>query len=85
MPQILQLAHLVEHHGVANVDVGRGRVQAQLDAQRHARGLGFRQFLQPVLLRNQLFAASQSHRQGFAGLVRDRKFCNKRLIHKGFF
>jgi hypothetical protein len=33
MAQVLQLAHLVEHHGVAQVDVGRRRVQAQLDAQ----------------------------------------------------
>src|SRR2546427_865085 len=40
--QVLQLAHLVEHHGVAQMDVGRRRVQAQLDAQRHAGGLGTR-------------------------------------------
>ena len=26
MPQILQLAHFVQHHGVAQMDVGRGRV-----------------------------------------------------------
>jgi hypothetical protein len=36
--QVLQLAHLVEHHRVAQVDVGRGRVQPQLDAQRLAGG-----------------------------------------------
>ncbi|MCY1538707.1 hypothetical protein D9M68_742600 [compost metagenome] len=33
MPQVLQLAHLVEHHRVADVNVGRRRVQPQLDAQ----------------------------------------------------
>ena len=51
VPQVLQLAHLVQHHGVADVDVGRGRVQAQLDAQRHAGGFGARQLVQPVGLR----------------------------------
>ena len=39
MPQVLQLAHFVEHHGVADVNVGRCRVQAQFDAQRLARRL----------------------------------------------
>ncbi len=38
MAQVLQLAHLVEHHGVAQVDVRRGRIQPQLDPQRHAGG-----------------------------------------------
>ena len=33
MAQILQLAQLVQHHGMAQVQVGGGRVQAQLDAQ----------------------------------------------------
>jgi murein DD-endopeptidase MepM/ murein hydrolase activator NlpD len=43
VPQVLQLAHLVEHHGVADVDVGRGGVQPELDAQRLAGGLGLGQ------------------------------------------
>ncbi len=34
VPQVLQLAHLVEQHGVAEVQVGRGRVETGLDAQR---------------------------------------------------
>jgi hypothetical protein len=38
MPQVLELAHLVEHDGVADVDVGRRRIQAELDAQRLAGG-----------------------------------------------
>jgi hypothetical protein len=36
VPQVLQLAHLVQHDRVADVDVGRGRVEAELDAQWHA-------------------------------------------------
>jgi hypothetical protein len=38
VPQVLQLAQLVQHHGVAEVDVGRRRVQPELDAQRLAGG-----------------------------------------------
>jgi hypothetical protein len=41
--QVLQLAHLVQHHRVADVDVGRRGVQPQLDAQRLAGGFGARQ------------------------------------------
>ena len=36
MAQILELAHLVQQHGVAEVQVGRGRIEAGLDAQRTA-------------------------------------------------
>jgi len=32
--KILELAHFVQHHRVADMDVRRGRVQAQLDSQR---------------------------------------------------
>jgi hypothetical protein len=38
MPQILELAHLVEQHGVANVQVRRGRIEAGLDSQRSTQG-----------------------------------------------
>ena len=34
--QVLELAHLVEQHGVAQMQVGRGRIEAGLDAQRPA-------------------------------------------------
>jgi len=37
VPQILQLAHLVEQHGMAKVQIRRGRVETRLDAQRAAR------------------------------------------------
>ena len=31
MAEVLELPHLVEHHRVAEVQVGRGRVEADLD------------------------------------------------------
>ena len=34
--KILQLAHLVQHHGVAEVDIRRGRIESELDPQRPA-------------------------------------------------
>jgi hypothetical protein len=34
MPQVLKLAHLIQQYGVTQVQVGRGRVEAGLDAQR---------------------------------------------------
>ncbi len=57
--EVLQLAHFVQHHGVADVDIGRGRVQPQLDAQRLAAGLRARQLLHPLVLRQQLLHAAQ--------------------------
>ena len=36
MAEILELPHLVEQHGVADVQIGRGRIEAGLDAQRTA-------------------------------------------------
>ena len=36
MPQILELAHFVEQHGVAKVQIGRSGVKASLDPQRPA-------------------------------------------------
>ena len=50
MPQILQLAQFVEHHGVAQMDVRSGRVQPQLDAQGRSGGLGAGQFFGPFAL-----------------------------------
>ena len=40
VPQVLQLAHFVEYHRVADVDVRRSRVQAQFDAQRGITSFG---------------------------------------------
>ena len=38
VPEVLELAQLLQHDGVAEVQVGRRRVQAELDAQRPALG-----------------------------------------------
>ena len=85
MAQILQLAHLVEHHGVADMDVRRRRVQAELDAQRHAGGLGARQFAQPVVLRNQFLAAAQRDGQRRAHRVGHRKIGLGGYSHVAFW
>ena len=36
VPEVLELAHLVDEHGVAEVQIGRGRIEARLDSQRLA-------------------------------------------------
>jgi hypothetical protein len=71
MPQVLQLAHLVEHHGVADVDVRSRGVEPQLDAQRRACGLGAGQLAQPVGLRDQLFASAAGDGHGLQHTVGD--------------
>ena len=38
MAEVLHLAHLVQHHRVAEMDVRRGGIEAELDAQRLAAG-----------------------------------------------
>ena len=70
MAQVLQLAHFVQHHGVANVDVGRGRVQAQFDAQRLARGFRTHQFFHPFVLGKQFFTTPTRHAQGVLNMRR---------------
>jgi len=82
--QILQLAHFVQHHGVADMDVRRRGVQAQLDAQRLAGRLGAREFLDPLIPGQQFFDTAQRNFQRLSYTIRDRDCCNSRLIHKGF-
>ena len=38
MAEVLELAHLAQRHGMAEVQVGGGGVDAELDVQRHALG-----------------------------------------------
>ena len=57
MAQLLELAHLVEQHRVAQVQIGRSRVEARLDAQRAAA----REPLGHLLLDQQLVAAALDH------------------------
>ena len=40
MPGVLELAQLVQDHGVTEVKVGRGGIDAELDAQRPALAFG---------------------------------------------
>jgi len=82
MPQVLQLAHLVQHHGVTQVDVGRRRVQPQLDAQRLAGGFGAGQLLQPVLLRQQFVASAQRNGHGGAHTLGDGGVCKFVVRHR---
>ena len=84
MAQILQLAHLVEHHGVTQVDVGGRGVQTQLDAQRHTRGLGLGQLLDPFIFGQQFIDPTKSDFQRLVHSVGHGETCNSRLIHKGF-
>ena len=43
MPGVLELAQLVETHGVPEMDVGRGGVDAELDPQRASLTIGARE------------------------------------------
>ena len=45
MAEVLQLAQLVQHHRVAEMDVGRGRIEAELAAQRLAARVRARELL----------------------------------------
>ena len=63
MPQILQLPHLVQHHGMAQMNIGRGGIQPQLDAQRLAGILRTDELLDPIILRQQFLATAQRHGQ----------------------
>jgi hypothetical protein len=60
VPEVLQLAHLVQHHRMAQVQVGRRRIQPQLDPQGDAGLLAARQLAQPFLFDQQFVTASQA-------------------------
>ena len=58
MPQILQLAHLVEHHRVPQVNVGSRGVQTQLDTQGLSCCMAARQFAGKLGFDEQFVAAA---------------------------
>ena len=62
MPQVLKLLHLVEQHRMPEMQVGRGGIEAGLDAQRPA----FRQPLGQQFLGNDLGRAALDDVEGFA-------------------
>jgi hypothetical protein len=59
--QVLEAAQLHQHHGVPEVDVGRRRIQPQLDAQRTSLPQGGRQAWAQVLLAVELHGAVAHH------------------------
>jgi hypothetical protein len=69
---------------MADVDVGRGRVQPQLDAQRLARGLGARELLHPGVLRQQLLGTAQGDFERVPHGIGHGVFCNGGRIHRVF-
>jgi len=71
MTQVLQLPELVEHHGVPDMDVGRRRVQAELDAQGLPGRLGASQLGLPIDQRKQLVATLERDGQRFAHTIGD--------------
>ena len=54
MPEVLELAHLVQDDGMAQVQVRRGRVEPRL----HAQGLALGQLADEVLLDDQFMDAA---------------------------
>ncbi|CAM2144483.1 hypothetical protein PT2222_160058 [Paraburkholderia tropica] len=73
MAEILQLAHLVEHDRVADVDVGRGRIEAELDAQRLAGGRAFRELLLEFFFDQQFVDTALRDGERVTNFVGDRK------------
>ncbi|MNI26967.1 hypothetical protein D3C73_806880 [compost metagenome] len=74
VPQVLQLAHLVQHHRMAQVDVRRGGVQPQLDAQRHASRAALGQLASELGLNQQFVAAALGYTQIGFDFRRNRGF-----------
>ncbi|ABA51107.1 hypothetical protein BURPS1710b_3413 [Burkholderia pseudomallei 1710b] len=73
MAEILQLAHLVQHDRVAEVDVGRRRIEAQLDAQRLVRRRAFRELLRELFLDQQLVNTALRDGERMADFIGDRE------------
>ena len=61
--EVLKLAQLVQYDRMAEMNVGRGRIEAQFDPQWHARCFRPHQFGHPVGLGQQLAAAPLRDRQ----------------------
>jgi len=52
--EVLEMLQLVDHHGVAQVQIGSSRIEPELDAQRTSAG----EFLRELFLDDQLVAAA---------------------------
>jgi hypothetical protein len=85
MAEILQLPHLVEHHGMSKMDV-RGRwIQAELDPQRLAGRLGALQLLHPLFLGQQFVDPAKGDFKGSSYTIGEICGCNKIGIHGTFW
>ncbi len=73
VPKILQLAHLVQHDRMADMNIRRGRVETQLDAQRRAGGRALRELLCEFLFDQQFVDATLRHGERVTDFVGDRK------------
>ena len=67
--EVLELAQLVEHDRVADVNVGRGRVEPELAAKGFARGLRARELLLELRFDQKGVRAAANERHRFADLV----------------
>ena len=94
MAEILQLAQLVEHHRVTDVNVGRRGIKAELAAQLAAFGLGARELLLKFAFNEKRVhaAANGVHRLDdirrdfvFLFLLFDRCFRHRCVRPKKFF
>ena len=86
MPQILQLAQLVQDDGMTEVNVGRGRIQAELAAKWLTACMRARKLLGKLGLDQQFVATAPDQRKGLLDFPSNRVgFCG-RWIHrsKGF-
>ena len=71
MPHILKLAQLAQDDGKAQVNIGSGRVEAELDMKAvFLRPLGVEQFFAPGRLRERCFAFPLASRSTCACYVR---------------
>ena len=61
MPQILELAHLVQDNGMSKMEIRRRGIQSQFDSQRFARLFGTGEFLCKFGFDQQFVTTSQSN------------------------
>lgn len=80
MAEILKLAKLVEHDGMADVDVRRRRVEAELAAQRLARHLGASKLLLELLLDEERVGAAANEGHRLADVVGNRQLLGFRSL-----
>ena len=73
--KLLEVAQLAHQHGVAQVKVGRGRVEAGLDAQRRA---GLARLLRDAVRRSSLLSELRGGRISAAPLVSSASWSSTR-------